>query len=123
MKRSEIPGISEAEWRVMKILWRTPGLTATEIVDALNEKRWNPKTVHTLLRRLVEKGAVQINRKARPHLFSPKAPEEACILAESRSFLDRVFDGRLSPLVACFLEREKLEPSDIQELKRLLEEK
>lgn len=119
------PAISDAEWTVMKVLWDAPAaLTAREVVDALaSQTTWKPKTIHTLLTRLVRKGALAASRKTREYLFTPRVRAEDCQRHVSRSFLDRVFDGEVAPFLACFVRDNKLTQVEIEELKRILDGK
>jgi BlaI family penicillinase repressor len=88
-----------------------------------NEIHWKPKTVHTLLNRLVRKGALAFEKQGREYLFRPLVDAQDYAHAASRSFLGRFFDGEIAPFLSCFLEREKLTRKEIEELKRILEEK
>jgi BlaI family transcriptional regulator, penicillinase repressor len=120
----QLPQISDAEWVVMKVLWENAPLTTNQVVDALdNQTRWKPKTIHTLLRRLVRKQALAFERKGREYLFRPLVSAQECEQEATRSFLGRFFGGELAPFLARFVENEKLEPSDIEELKRILDGK
>ncbi len=118
------PSISDGEWVVMKVVWDRGTVTANQVVDALGAKvSWKPKTIHTLLRRLVQKGALGYDRIGREFHFRPLVDAQRCTHLASRSFLDRFFDGRVAPFLACLLEREKLSPAEIEELRRILDEK
>ncbi|MBI2948859.1 MAG: BlaI/MecI/CopY family transcriptional regulator [Verrucomicrobia bacterium] len=118
-----MPKISETEWEVMKVVWSRSPLSAAEIIDALMkaDSTWHPKTAKTLLNRLVKKKALGFKKEGRAYLYRPLVQEADCALAESESFLDRVFGGSLKPMLAHFVERRKLSAQEIQELKRLLE--
>ncbi len=123
-KRRSVPKISDAEWIVMRALWRIGAMTTNQVVEALDDStHWKPKTIHTLLSRLVRKGALEFERRGREYLFRPLVTAAECEHAASRSFLGRFFDGELAPFLARFLESEKLKPSEIEELKRILERK
>jgi BlaI family transcriptional regulator, penicillinase repressor len=118
---SKTPRISETEWEVMKVIWPRHPLAAQEIIEALAAKDdWHPKTVKTLLNRLVRKGALGFRKDGRAYLYRPLVQESDCIAAESDSFLDRVFGGSLKPMLAHFAETRKLSATEIAELKRLL---
>jgi len=118
------PRISESEWKLMKICWSRSPVTAQEIIDRLSTREdWHPKTVRTLLNRLVKKGALGFQRKGRVYLYHPLVPEVDCVAAESKSFLDRVFGGSLRPMLAHFVEHRKFSPAEIAELKCLLKGK
>ncbi len=123
-KQSPPPRITEAEWVVMKVLWERAPLTTNEVVANLeHQTHWKPKTVHTLLRRLALKGALAVEKSGREYQFRPRVTAEACEDEAMRSFLSRFFRGEVAPFLARFLEREKLKPEDIHELKRILDRK
>lgn len=121
---ADLPRISESEWLVMNELWRKSPQSAAEVISALkDQKDWGAATVKTLLSRLVTKGALGFTRQGREYSYFPKVARERCVQAESRSFLERVFDGAVTPMLAAFLERESLSREDLQGLRRLLDEK
>lgn len=118
------PRISESEWLVMKELWRKAPQTSADVIAALKDQRdWGAATVKTLLNRLVTKGALGFEKQGREYAYYPKVTRESCAQAESRSFLDRVFEGAITPMVAAFLEKETLSKEELQALRRLLDEK
>lgn len=118
------PSISAAEWEVMKTLWSQYPLTSQEIIDQLSEPmEWSPKTVKTLLNRLLKKGAIQFKAEGRTYYYSPLVTENDCIRAERKTFLQRIYGGALSPMLAHFIQDEQLTEEEIDELKKLLEEK
>jgi BlaI family penicillinase repressor len=120
----KIPQISEAEWEVMRVLWADAPQTANDVCAALAESTtWNPRTIKTLLNRLVNKGALNYTQHGRMYLYRPAVSESACIRAASRTFLKRVFGGSLTPMLAHFLEEEKLSASEIAELRSMLDER
>ncbi len=119
-----LPGISESEWQVMKVLWASAPQTGNQVVDALaDSSAWSPKTIKTLLNRLVKKKALGFEKQGRSYSYYPLVREEDCARAETRSFLKRVYGGALQPMLASFLEDERLSPEEIDELKRILDEK
>src|SRR5262245_21264565 len=122
--KSRAPQISDAEWIVMNVVWERAPVTANQVVAALEDRAdWKPKTIHTLLRRLVQKGALGFEKKGREHLFQPLVDAQHCRHVASRSFLHRLFGDEIAPFLATFLEHEKLTRSEIEELKRILDEK
>jgi BlaI family penicillinase repressor len=119
-----LPKISDAEWLVMKILWERGPQTTNQVVAALAEQTpWKPKTIQTLLSRLAHKGALEFKKQGREYLFQPRVSAESCEHEAMRSFLGRFFAGELAPFLARFVEREKLTPAEIDELKRILDSK
>lgn len=115
--------ISEAESVVMDVLWRRHPLAAEDVVAALSERQdWQEATIKTLLNRLLNKGAVRAEKQGRRYLYAPVLKREDWVLEESQGLLQRLFDGRVAPLVAHFSEQRKLSRKDIAELRKLLEE-
>jgi BlaI family penicillinase repressor len=118
------PRISEAEWQIMKVIWKEQPLTAEQIIGQLAGKTsWHRKTIKTLIRRLVQKGALRFEKLDRQYRYWPLIKEETGIKGESRSFLDRVFDGALQPMMAHFVRHQKLTPKDVRELQAILRQK
>ena len=116
--------ISDAEWQVMKVLWSKSPVTANEIVDKLTaETTWKPKTIRTLINRLTGKNAVGFDKSGRQYMYYPLLSEEECVRQETKSFLSRVSTGTLKPMLAAFLEDENLSKDEIEELKKILDEK
>jgi len=115
--------ISEAESAVMEVLWQRQPLAAEDVVAALADSRqWQEATIKTLLNRLLKKGAIRATRDGRRYLYAPVLKRQAWMLGESQGLLERLFDGRVAPLVAHFSEHRKLSRKDIAELRKLLEE-
>jgi BlaI family penicillinase repressor len=116
------PRISEAEWKIMKLLWRKSPQPAHDLAEALaSSDGWDPRVVKTLLNRLLNKGAVSYRRYKNLYLYSPAIAEEACVDEQSASFLQRVFDGSLSMMMLHFAKRKKLSPQEIKELRAITE--
>jgi BlaI family penicillinase repressor len=123
MKNQSVP-ISDAESLVMDVLWRgRPGMPAEEVIAALvSEQRWQEATIKTLLNRLLKKGALSASKDGRRYLYSAVLKRDQWVSSESTSMLERLFGGRVAPLVAHFGKHRKLSPADIAELKKLVEE-
>jgi len=119
-----MPKISESEWLVMKEIWGQNPITANNVVATLSDTTtWSPKTIKTLLTRLVKKGAVGFKAGGREYHYYPLVEESVLVKEESRSFLKRVFGGTIKPMLATLVESEDLSAEDIEELKRVLEKK
>ncbi|WP_133000517.1 BlaI/MecI/CopY family transcriptional regulator [Luteimonas arsenica] len=115
--------ISDSEAMVMEVLWQRHPLGADEVVALLAERSdWAEPTVKTLLNRLLNKGAIRAERDGRRYLYSPVLEREAWVARQSEGFVERLFGGRVAPLVAHFSERGKLSQADIDELRRLIGE-
>lgn len=120
----ELLRISESEWEIMKILWSKSPVTANEIIEILGDnKEWAPNTVKTLVSRLVKKGALDFTQEGRIYHYYPLINEETCKKAESTSFLKRIYGGSLKPMLVHFLESEEISEEDIEELKKILDER
>jgi BlaI family penicillinase repressor len=120
----EIPRISEAEWEVMKVLWVKSPSTASQIIESLADTTdWKPKTVKTLISRLVKKDAIGFKQDNRIYYYYPLVDENECLRAEGHSFLNRVYGGALKPMLINFLREEKLSIEEIEELKHILDER
>ena len=117
------PRISETEWEVMKVVWTGAPCTASQVIERLTraDPTWHPKTVKAFLNRLVTKRVLGFRKEGRAYLYRPLVRESECVAAASESLLERVFGGSLKPMLAHFVERQKLTPQEVEELKELLE--
>ena len=118
----KIPRISATEWEVMKIVWSQAPCPAGEIIAALQQTdpSWHPRTAKAFLNRLVKKKVLGFNKEGRAYLYRPLVRQEDCVDAATDSFLERFFSGSLKPMVAYFVQRDKLSPEELRELRRLL---
>lgn len=115
--------ISDAEYQVMEVLWEQSPLTAAEVAERAEQSRdWNIRTVKTLLARLLAKGALTHEEDGRRYLYRPAIERDDYVARESRKLVDRLFGGRITPLVAQLAERQELTPEDIAEIEALLKE-
>jgi BlaI family penicillinase repressor len=119
----KIPHISDAEWEVMKVIWPNSPCSSAQVVAALaGSKAWSVGTIKTLLNRLHSKGALRFERNGKSYLYYPTIAEDRLRAAETESFVDRVFDGAFSPMLAHFARSRKLSEQDLSELERILKE-
>ena len=116
--------ISDAESVVMDVLWRASApISAEEVVAALaGRSDWREPTIKTLLNRLLVKRAISAVRDGKRYLYSARLKREDYVHSESKGLIDRLFGGRVAPLVAHFSDAGKLSKKDLAELKRLIEE-
>ncbi|EIQ00788.1 putative transcriptional regulator [Opitutaceae bacterium TAV1] len=117
--------ISDTEWEIMRVVWACHPATAAEIIASLAERdpTWHPKTVRTLLARLVRKKALGYRPEGRAYVYTPLVKESECVAAASETFLERVFGGSLRPMLAHLVETRQLTREDISELRALLDAK
>ena len=114
--------ISESEWAVMKIIWNESPRTLQDVLSGLKHTDWSTTTIQTYLARLVKKGALTTLRQGKGYLYYPAVSEDDCQLAESRTFLNRVYNGSLSQMVKGFVKSGSLSADELSELKKLIDE-
>ena len=115
--------ISEGEHAVMEVLWDESPLTAQEVAERVSPDRdWSANTVKTLLGRLMAKEAIGAEEDGRRYRYRPLIARDGYVVGESRRLIDRLFGGRLAPLVAHMAERDELSPDDIAEIEALLKD-
>jgi len=116
--------ISAAESQIMEALWRADAMTPDEIVAAVGPPNdWARNTVRVLITRLLKKGAIRGGKtEDGRYLYRPLLARSAYVLAESQGLLDRLFEGKLAPLVAHFAEHRNLTPEDLAKLNALIAE-
>lgn len=121
---NKVPIISEAEYEVMKIVWAFAPINTNDVVDKLlKTTNWTPKTIQTLLSRLVKKGVLSYSKNSRVFVYTPLIEEDKYLENESSLFLKKFYNGQLNSMLVNFLEQDKLTQSEINELKNLLEER
>lgn len=119
---SPLPRISDTEWEVMRVIWNRHPITANEIIGQLvsTDPSWHPKTVRTLLNRLVRKKALGFESQGRTYAYAPLINEDQSVSTASESFLERVFGGSLKPMFAHFVGKQRLSKQELDELRQLL---
>ena len=118
------PKISDAEWQVMRVLWKKSPLTVKEVVEILSKKTtWKSETIRTLVNRLTKKKAIGFEKKGKRHYFYPLLSEEECVKADTDSFLARTGTTMLKPILTTFIEKEQLSDKEIKELRQILSKK
>jgi BlaI family penicillinase repressor len=119
-----IPRITESEWKIMKVIWSSAEpIPSYDIVQALRAERWQPRTVKTLLNRLVKKKALGYHKYKNLYLYYALVAETECLNSETESFLERCFAGSLQPMLAHFVEQRELTRKEIEQLIKILDEK
>lgn len=117
----KLPQISEAEYEVMKIIWKYAPISTNEVIEKLtNVSKWSPKTIQTMLLRLLKKEALTYEKSSRVFIYSPLVQQDQYLDMESSSFLNRFYDGTLNSMVLNFIEKDKLSDEDISELQSIL---
>ena len=120
-KVDTLPQISEAEFEVMKVIWKHAPISTNEITDKLTQTtKWSPKTIQTLIKRLVTKGALSYEKQSRVFVYTPLIEEKEYIGQESLFFLERYYDGDITAMLSAYIEDDKLSESEIDTLHSLL---
>lgn len=118
---SHLPQISEAEFEVMKIIWKHTPISTNEITEKLlRTTTWSPKTIQTLIKRLVTKGALSYEKQSRVFVYTPLVKENEYIGQESNSFLERYYNGNITAMLSAYIENDKLSEAEIDTLRSLL---
>ena len=121
---SNLPQISEAEFEVMKIVWKYAPINTNEITDKLLETTaWSPKTIQTLIKRLVKKGVLTYEKQSRVFVYTPLVKENEYIGHESNSFLKRFYGGNITAMLSAYIDNDRLTEAEIKTLRSLLSDK
>ena len=121
---SNLPQISEAEFEVMKIVWKYAPINTNEITDKLLETTsWSPKTIQTLIKRLVKKGVLAYEKQSRVFVYTPLVKENEYIGHESNSFLKRFYGGNITAMLSAYIDNDRLTEAEIKTLRSLLSDK
>ena len=117
----KLPQISEAEYEVMKVVWNNAPISTNEVTDRLVQTTdWSPKTIQTLLKRLVQKGALTYEKNSRVFVYTPLVKKDEYLDQENSSFLKRFYDGNLASMLTNYLEKDTLSEKEIETLQNLL---
>ncbi|MBM6802208.1 BlaI/MecI/CopY family transcriptional regulator [Mediterraneibacter glycyrrhizinilyticus] len=119
-----LPHISEAEFEVMKIVWKSAPINTNEITERLlKTTSWSAKTIQTLIKRLVTKGALTYEKQGRVFVYTPLVEENEYISQQSNSFIKRFYDGDISAMLSAYLENNQLSETELNHLRSLLSKK
>ena len=118
---SALPQISEAEFEVMKVIWKFAPISTNEITDRLlKTTSWSAKTIQTLIKRLVTKGALTYEKQGRVFVYTPLVEENEYINQQSNSFLNRFYDVNISAMLSSYLENNQLSETELRNLRSIL---
>lgn len=119
-----LPQISEAEYEVMKIVWKYAPISTNEITERLvKTTTWSPKTIQTLIKRLVTKGVLTYEKQSRVFVYTPLVNETDYIGQESNTFLNRFYNGNITAMLSSYIDNDRLTETEIDELRSLLSKK
>lgn len=118
---SKLPQISEAEFEVMKVIWKYAPISTNEVTEKPTQTTdWSPKTIQTMLKRLVTKKALTYEKQSRVFVYTPLVPETEYIRQESNSFLNKYYNGNIVSMLTSYLEDDKLSKTELDTLRHLL---
>ncbi len=113
--------LSDGEWTLMNALWDNAPCSVGQLVTLLKgETGWNKSTIHIMLSRMAEKGAVRVNSEVSPKVYYPVLERERAALRETRSFLSKVYGGSIGSMMTCMVDSRELTKEDIDQLYAIL---
>lgn len=115
--------ISDAEWKVMCVLWRNNPLKSREIIRELKDTKWNPNTIHTLLSRLEKKEIIGVKKTSRFKEYYPLISKKDCQLHETNTFMKKVYSGSIKMFLSNYISPDNLSEDDLKYLKDLINNK
>lgn len=114
--------LTGSEWNVLDCLWERAPQTVMQLVAALEKKvGWAKSTTITTLRRMEEKGLVLCKTVGKAKSYTPAVEREEAVVAETRSFLDRVYRGSVGLMMNAMAQRQELSREEIAELRAILD--
>lgn len=123
-KNKEYQQISDAEYEIMKIIWQYKRIKASDIIQNVDKDfNWNDRTIKTMLNRLLKKNVISYDKDGKSYIYYSLVNEEDYKSIESKTFIKKVFDGSLISMFSSFLKESDLSKKEIDDLKKLLEEK
>ena len=114
--------ITPAEAQIMEVLWRAEEPLAIEGLRARLDEEWADGTVRAFMNRLLQKKAVAAAKDGKRSLYRALMQRSDYVVAESETFLARVFQGEAAPLVAHFVKNRRLTPDDLRQLKAIIDD-
>lgn len=116
-----LPQISEAELEVMKVVWDYAPVSTNEITDRLiKTTKWGSKTIQTLIKRLVIKGALSYEKKSRVFVYTPLVKRNEYIRQETNAFVKRFYNGDITAMISAYIDNDSFTESEIETLLTLL---
>lgn len=116
--------ISDSELEVMQVLWRNGESTSLEIIKEVTKKKaWKSNTIMTLVSRLVSKGFIEVIRdKGELLIYNALVSETEYKTKETTNFIEKLYEGSLSNMLASFAKSKKLSKKDLEDLMNLIDE-
>jgi BlaI family transcriptional regulator, penicillinase repressor len=124
MRPKDVPGsLAPSEWKVMKIVWRRKSCAARDVYEEAGDLYgWAPSTTKTLLRRLVDKGHLNVQAVGTSFLYRPARPAWPSLAGAADTLLDNTLEGMDGKLLAYMVKKSRLTPEDLAQLRSLLDQ-
>ena len=117
----QLPQISEAEYEIMKLIWREAPISTNQVTDYLTQgTQWSPKTIQTLLKRLTQKGVLSYTKEGRMFVYTYLIQESEYLKQENTHFLNRFYNGNISSMLTNFIKSDQISKTELEDLKTLL---
>lgn len=113
--------ITETEWKIMEVIWNKPMLTIGEIKDNLEDNLWSDSTIKTLVRRLIQKGALDFDDTKGHYRYYSLVNEKKCKTNETKNLIDRVYNGSVKMLMANLVSGSKLTREETKKLMEIID--
>ena len=115
--------LTASEWNVLSCLWESSPRTVMQLVADLGDRvGWAKSTTITTLRRMEEKELVRVEHAGKGKLYAPAVEREQAVIAETRSFLDRVYQGSVGLMMSAMAQRRELSAGEVAELRAILDQ-
>ena len=115
--------LNASEWNVLNCLWEDHPRTVMQLVaDLESAVGWAKSTTITTLRRMEEKGLVRVEPAGRGKAYTPAVEREQAVIAETHSFLDRVYQGSVGLMMSAMARRQELSAAEVAELRAILDQ-
>lgn len=116
--------ITDAEWRIMRVIWTLDSATSRELIDILGESMdWKPATIKTLLRRLSDKGVVETKKDGNKFIYTATMDESDTIDLASKKFFNQVCAKKVGSAIAYLIDNSKLTQADLDKIQASLNKK
>ena len=114
----QFQSLSESEMEVMRVIWASPTpVTSAEMLERFSAKGWKIQTVSTFLTRLVDKGALKMEKRGRSNLYSPALTPEEYRRREARNVVDTMYGGSMLDFMAAFYGGNHADERELDELR------
>lgn len=116
--------ITDAEWRIMRVIWALDTVTSRQLIDVLGDSMdWKPATIKTLLHRLSDKGIIKAKKDGKRFIYSAVMDESRTVDLASKKFFNQVCAKKVGSAVAYIIDESELTQQDIDDIQAKLDKK